>query len=179
MSKELQAIALKNILRSLKEGGRLLLMYPVRHDAYDVVEQVIQTPKWSSHFVSYPPPREFISEEQYRGEILSQLPFWVNLEKTEIPCYYESDEEMQASINCWLSHVDQIPEDKRKEFLVDVAEAYKRFRELTEPTMYYSSLIITGTSPKLTISSAPKAGMFDSEMPKNGVEDHVSFQYDK
>ena len=144
---ELQAKALENIIESLAENGRLLLMYPMRHDAYDVVEQVIKKPEWKDYFIDYPPPREFITEERYRSDIISHMPIELHVEKKEIPCQYTDDREMRLSINCWLSHVDNIPSELKESFLVDVAESYKRHRGILEPTMYYSTLEITGEKP--------------------------------
>lgn len=144
---ELQARALGNIIESLVENGRLLLMYPMRHDAYDVVEQVIAKPEWRDYFIDYPPPREFITEEKYRSDIISHMPMELHVEKKEIPCRYNDDKEMRLSINCWLSHVDKIPVELKESFLVDVAESYKRHRGISEPIMYYSTLEITGEKP--------------------------------
>lgn len=158
---DFQVKALNNIIRSLKENGRLLLMYPTKHDAYDVVNSVIRKPEWQDYFISYPPPREFISEEKYRYEILTQLSLGLNVEQKEIPCRYKNDHEMKDSINCWLSHVDRIPEDKKDAFLTDVAESYKAYHHSAEPIMYYSTLEITGLKPAFRLSQAP----------------HLSFEY--
>lgn len=102
---EHQATALENISNSLKENGRLLLMYPMRHDAYDVVDLVIQKPEWRDFFVNYPPPRQFITEEYYREEIINHMPMEMHVEKKELACHYTNDKEMRDSINCWLRHV--------------------------------------------------------------------------
>lgn len=145
--KEHQVKALQNIVGSLKEGGRLLLMYPMRHDAYDVVNQVIVRDEWKDYFVNYEQPREFISEEFYRNEIINQISITMHVTKKEIACDYTSDKEMIDSINCWLGHVDVVPEEKKEKFLISVAEAYKKHRGINKPTMYYSTLEITGQKP--------------------------------
>ena len=143
-----QVKALNNIVRSLTENGRILLMYPLRHDAYTVVSEVITRPQWERYFSNYEMPRSFISEAQYRF-ITQQIPMTFNLQKKELKCKYKDDEEMISSINCWLAHVDEIPSEHKSSFLVDVASAYKTFRNISEPTMYYSTLEITGIKNSL------------------------------
>lgn len=141
---EEQLTALTNIIHSLNESGRLFLMYPLKHDAYEVVTAVTKRPEWQKYFETYTMPRAFITAEQYKA-ILEQIPMEIHVEQKEIECCYKDDQEMIASINCWLAHVDEIPneEDKNK-FLMAVVAAYKEFRKITEPTMYYSTLEITG-----------------------------------
>lgn len=150
ISLENQLTALKNIIHSLNEHGTLFLMYPMKHDAYDVVSEVIKTPRWSAYFVNYGMPRAFITDEQYQEEIIRNIPMDIGVERKEIECRYKDDKEMMESINCWLAHVDQIPSEQEKQlFLLDVANAYKKYRGINEPIMYYSVLEITGS--KLTL----------------------------
>lgn len=144
-----QLAALNNIIRSLNESGKLFLMYPMKHDAYDVVSEVIKMPKWVDYFTNYGMPRSFITDEQYQEEIIRNIPMELGIVKKEIECRYQDDNEMMASINCWLAHVDQLPsEQEKQQFLLDVTSAYKKHRGITEPIMYYSVLEITGS--KLT-----------------------------
>jgi trans-aconitate methyltransferase len=154
---EFQITALNNIIQSLKENGRLLLMYPMKHDAYDTVEQVIKKPEWKEYFIEYSQPREFITEEKYRSEIIDNLSLNLNVKRKEIPCHYENDKEMRDSINCWLSHVDRIPEKLKEAFLFDVAESYKLVHGTTEPIMYYSTLEIAGIKLAPRLSSVATA----------------------
>lgn len=150
-----QLHALNNIIQSLNEHGKLFLMYPLRHDAYDVVDMVIKKPEWQEYFSEYSLPRPFITEEQYTDEILAYIPMDINVAKKEIECRYTDDEEMMASINCWLSHVDEIPQDKKHQFLLDVANSYKQHRGISEPIMYYSTLEITGEKYTLRNTLTP------------------------
>lgn len=41
---ENQALALIKIVNALKPNGQMFLMYPLRHDAYDVADQMLKTP---------------------------------------------------------------------------------------------------------------------------------------
>lgn len=141
---DVQLAALNNIIKSLNENGKLFLMYPLKHDAYDVVNQVIQKPEWKVFFTDYSMPRSFITEEQYRDEIIDSIPMEINLVRKEIECRYQDDNEMKSSINCWLAHVDQIPAELKDIFLDDVLNSYKAYRGISEPIMYYSTLEITG-----------------------------------
>ncbi|MFC3908548.1 class I SAM-dependent methyltransferase [Legionella dresdenensis] len=140
-----QADALQKIIQSLNEDGNLFLMYPLKHDAYEVVTEVIKRPHWQKYFQNYAMPRSFITEEQYKDLILSHIPMDISVQKKEIECRYTSDQEMVDSINCWLAHVDEISEPREKnQFLWEVAEAYKAFRGISTPAMFYSTLEITG-----------------------------------
>ncbi len=129
----------------------------MRHDAYDTVEQVIKKPEWKEYFVEYSQPRELITEEKYRSEIIENLSLNLNVKRKEMPCRYENDKEMRDSINCWLSHVDKIPEELKETFLLDVAESYKLAHGTTEPIMYYSTLEIAGIKLAPRLSSVAKA----------------------
>jgi trans-aconitate methyltransferase len=147
-----QLRALENIIKSLAENGNLILMYPLKHDAYAVVNDVIKRPRWQKYFTNYEMPRSFITEEQYKL-IISRIPeelMKVSVVKKEIECRYKDEQEMISSINCWLAHVDEIPlEEEKKAFLAEVAQAYKAHRMISHPTMYYSTLEITGTKISL------------------------------
>jgi ubiquinone/menaquinone biosynthesis C-methylase UbiE len=150
-----QIKALNNIIRSLNEDGKLFLMYPMRHDAYDVVDAVIKMPRWQEYFVGYSMPRAFITEQLYKNAIISKIPMIITVEKKEIECCYKDDKEMMDSINCWLAHVDEIPEpEDKQEFLKDVVKAYKIHRGISTPTMYYSTLEMTGE--KYTFENVPE-----------------------
>lgn len=145
-----QLSALNNIIHSLNEDGKLYLMYPLKHDIYDVVSNIITDPKWLPFFSNYSMPRNFITEEQYRDEIIEHIPLDITLEKKEIECHYKDDAEMMASINCWLAHVDEIPsQEDKSQFLTDVMEAYKKHRGIEEPIIYYSILELTASKLSL------------------------------
>lgn len=140
-----QLKALNNIIRSLNENGKLFLMYPMKHDAYDVVDKVIKMPRWQEYFVGYSMPRAFITEQLYKLAIISKIPMDIRVHKKELECHYKDEEEMKDSINCWLAHVDEIPkQEDKQEFLMDVVNAYKKHRGISTPTMYYSTLEIIG-----------------------------------
>ncbi|MDP1602216.1 MAG: class I SAM-dependent methyltransferase [Legionella sp.] len=150
VSIENQLEALKNIIRSLNGEGKFFLMYPLKHEAYNIVDTVIKKPEWQPFFKGYSMPRSFITEEQYQDNIISNIPMDISIEKKEIECRYKNDDEMLSSINCWLAHVDEIPHPKDKEkFLLDVVAAYKKYRNINEPTMFYSILEITGNKNTL------------------------------
>lgn len=69
----------------------------------------------------------------------------IKVEKKEIECRYKDDKKMMESINCWLAHVDEIPkQEDKQEFLMDIVKAYKTHRGISTPTMYYSTLEMTG-----------------------------------
>ncbi|KTD03804.1 methyltransferase [Legionella geestiana] len=144
-----QRKAIENIIRSLKDDGHMFLMYPLKHDAYLVVEEVVHRPDWADFFRDYPMPRTFISEDEYQC-IVDEIPMEISIRKTELECRYISDDEMKQSINCWLGHVDILPTQALKDkFLSDVVSAYKMHRNTTEPVMYYSTLEISGCKSSL------------------------------
>lgn len=146
-----QVLALKNIVASLKPGGKMLLMYPMRHDAYNIADEMIKYPRWKKYFDNVFSPRPFITESEYRGIINSISEASMTVAQKEIPCHFESYIEMQASIRSWMSYLDNLPEEKlKKEFLKEFTEKYINYRKETTPVMYFNILEIRGVKLELT-----------------------------
>ncbi len=145
---ENQHLALQNILNSLKDGGKIFLMYPMRHDVYDVVDQVILRPAWSSYFHHFK-PRPFVTEETYRRTLQAlNIPYSCN--KKQLVCKFSDYGEMENSIRSWMPHLDRIPDTRKKSlFLADVIEEYLLSRDSSDFSMYFNVLEITGVKISL------------------------------
>lgn len=119
-------------------------MYPMRHDAYDVAEQIIQKSHWQEFFKGGIHLRPFMTEEQYRSACHSEC-MEISVTNKEIPCHFSSISEMQASIGSWMSHLDHLPNETLKQsFLDEFTQAYLSHRGLSEPTMFFSVLEVSG-----------------------------------
>lgn len=141
---ENQALAFSNITHALKPDGKFLIMYPMRHDAYDVAEQIIQKSHWQEFFKDGVHLRPFMTEEQYLSACHSEC-MAMSVANKEIPCRFSSISEMQASIGSWMSHLDHFPNEALKQsFLDEFTQAYLSHRGLSEPTMFFSVLEVSG-----------------------------------
>jgi trans-aconitate methyltransferase len=140
-----QKLAIKNVVNALKPGGRMFLMYPMRHDAYDVAGKIIAYPKWKKYFEGYPSPRPFVTEAEYRELLHSIGEAKISVTQKELPCEFESYSEMQASIRSWMAYLDRLPDERLKqEFLDEFTQAYVKHRKVNRPIMYFSILEISG-----------------------------------
>lgn len=147
-----QLLALQNIVSALKPGGRMYLMYPMRHDAYDVAEQMTTSLYWRKYFDDSFLARPFVSETSYREIANAVKDAELAINRLEVPCLFESWSEMQASIRSWMPHLDHLPNDKLKqEFVDEFVQEYANYRRVTTPIMYFNVLEITG-SKKLELT---------------------------
>ncbi|MFT3741538.1 MAG: methyltransferase domain-containing protein [Gammaproteobacteria bacterium] len=134
-----QEKALRNIITHLKEGGSVLLMYPMRHDVYDIINSVVERDYWKPKFNNFK-PRPFISEEKFRS-VLQGLPLQGSCIKKEISCKFENMDEMQKSIRTWIRHIDELDIDSEKsKFIKEVASEYLYKKDLADPVMSFSVL---------------------------------------
>ena len=147
-----QTIAFSNISNALKPDGKLLIMYPLRHDTYDIAEALIKQSQWQGFFKNKFQLRPFMTEEQYMNTCHSEY-METSVIKKEILCHFSSAAEMHASIRSWMSHLDVLPNEELKQaFLIDFTEAYLKHRGLSEPIMFFSVLEVSGKkkAPYLT-----------------------------
>lgn len=151
---ENQALAFENITNALKPNGKLLIMYPMKHDAYNVADELIKQTQWQKFFSSGIQLRPFMTKEQYISACHSEQ-MELSINSKEIPCHFSSIAEMKSSIQSWMRHLDLLPsDDLKKTFLNEFTEAYLKHRRISEPTMFFSVLEISGnkTSPKATLT---------------------------
>jgi len=143
---ENQLVALQNIVNALKPNGRMYLMYPMRHDAYDVADIMISSPYWRKYFGDSFLPRPFVSETSYKEIASAVIDAELTVNRLEIPCLFESWSEMQESIRSWMPHLDHLPNEKLKqEFVDEFVHEYANHRRVTTPIMYFNVLEITGS----------------------------------
>lgn len=141
-----QSRALQNMFRSLKEGGRFILMYPMRHDIYDIVDRVIISPEWCEHFENGIQHRPFFSENEYRT-IVNSFSDTYSVTMKCIPYEYETYDAMIDSMLSWLKASDEIhDENEKREFIKTIANKYLTYRD--EPpgkyVVYFSVLEVSG-----------------------------------
>lgn len=143
---ELLEKALRNIVASLKENGKMLLMYPLKHDVYETLAIVTKLPQWITYFENFSRPRPFFTAENVAG-FLKKLPVTANIVSEEFVVEFSDKSEMRNSIRSWLPHLTLLPDDETKEqFLEDVACEYLTSHNLSEnnPSMHFSILNIRG-----------------------------------
>ncbi len=154
-----QSLALSNIVRSLKPGGTLLLMYPLRHDAYEVADKLIKSEKWKTTFKDFNSPRPFVSRDYYESIIASIPSVDFTVKSKALPCVFNSREEMQSSIKSWMSYLDYIESDALKtRFLDDFTDAYLSFSNLANDhfEMYFNVLEISGHKLQASHHNTPE-----------------------
>ena len=113
-----QSLAFANMIKALKPNGRLLIMYPMRHDAYDVAAELIKQSQWQEYFKGDFKLRPFMTKEQYRRTCHSAQ-MEISVTHKKIPCHFSSTTEMQASIQSWMSHLDLLPTNELKQTFLD------------------------------------------------------------
>jgi ubiquinone/menaquinone biosynthesis C-methylase UbiE len=147
-----QYIALRNIVNSLKEGGQLFLMYPMRHDVYDIADKITQQNPWSSYFYNFK-PRPFFSEISYH-QILEKLNISFTCNRRQLVCKFNDYAEMESSIRSWMSYLDKLPDERRKTlFLADIIDEYLRVKNSSDYLMHFNVLEINGI--KMTLQLQP------------------------
>lgn len=140
-----QRMALMNIVRSLQSNGRMLLMYPMRHDVYDVIDQVIKRSEWKKYFQEFTNPRLFVSEDKYRC-ILQELKLKaLNINRKKLECKFADKEEMVGSIRSWLPYLSQIQDQNaQRVFLETIVDEYLNFKRSEVYIMHFNILEISG-----------------------------------
>jgi trans-aconitate methyltransferase len=145
-----QKRALINIVKALKEDGKLLLMYPMRHSVYDVIDRVTQYPQWQTYFKTFQANRPFLDEQTYLG-LLKDLPLEHKVVQKKTLTYpFQDQNEMHAFIRGWLPHLKQLAEPTLQDaFIQDIIKAYMEYHHLQDYKMYFEVLEIHGIKPKL------------------------------
>lgn len=142
-----QASALKNIVKSLKENGRMLLMYPMRHDVYDVIDNMIKRSPWNEYSLDTMQPRPFISEEKYR-QLLKDLLGNLFVEKMKLEYLFKDRNEMMLSIQSWCPYIDKFQnENERKFFIEELIDNHLSFKNRNVYSMDFNILKISGVKP--------------------------------
>lgn len=140
-----QKSAFINIIKSLKEKGRVLLMYPMRHDVYDVIDRIVERVEWNRYFHEFPSPRSFIDENTYRV-LLSDLKLdTLDVTRKQLECRFNNKEEMMQSIRSWLPHLDRINNENEKFIFVEtITEEYRCTKNSDDYVMHFNVLEISG-----------------------------------
>lgn len=140
-----QENALKRITASLKPGGELFLMYPMKHDVYNVIETALSQAEWAPYFNNYPAPRPFYTKSDYE-KILEKLPLeHVELNDQIIPYRFSDKNAMLISMISWMAQLERLPPEKIRPFLETIYKNYlvQHSQDDTgSPSMFFHILLL-------------------------------------
>lgn len=143
-----QKTALINIVKSLKENGKILLMYPMRHDIYDVIDTIVIKPKWEKYFQGFSASRPFIDQSSYLILLIDLNLDNLCVNRKQLDYTFSNQKEMAQFINGWLPHVDKIEDEATKDaFITEIINEYLDIKELTNFTMHFNVLEINAVKP--------------------------------
>ncbi len=123
-----QPAFLRGVHRLLKPGGRLLISCGGKGSSAEVVEvmqAIIQRPRWLSYFVDFPFPYHFHDDQDYRAWLL-QAGFIVDrVELVEKDMTHPGRDGLAGWLRTtWLPYTQRVPENEREAFIGDCLDTY-------------------------------------------------------
>jgi len=121
---------LSAVFRSLKEGGRLFFQMGGRGNAQeimDIADAMIHSSPWKQYFEGFHSPYTFLSADEYR--FLLKRAGFTGIRAELIPKDMAQDgkEGLAGWIRTtWLPYTERIEEQRRDEFISDLANAYMK-----------------------------------------------------
>lgn len=136
---------LRGIRQSLKPGGRMLVQMGGEGNAakiIEVVEALINIPKWSGYFGNFEFPYGFHNPENYR-KWLTALDFTVNrVELVPKDMVQENKQGLASWIRTtWLPYTHAVPEHHREEFIDELAERYIQQNPVRNDGMIHVAMV--------------------------------------
>lgn len=119
-----QKTALKNMHNSLKDKGKLLLLFPVVHGFGTALQDVVSNKKWAPYFKIFNPNWHFFAPNEYQ-RYLQETGFKAQrLEIMHRDETYPNKAIFADSISHWLPHLRILPENLKADFLEDLVNTY-------------------------------------------------------
>lgn len=121
-----QQAALNGIKIALKSGGKAFLRLTSKgwDPVQEVADSLIQSEKWSPHFISFQDPIHRYSKEEYIALVEQAGLQIVRIEEVFEDDFLASAELLGKQIKSWLPHLKYLPTDLQNAFLDDVVNHY-------------------------------------------------------
>lgn len=139
-----QATTLANMYEHLKNGGTILVQMSPQNDNFleDAVVMTMDDKKWMAYFNNYE-PQYYLSETshlQYK-KMLNEIGFKISFFHTnEKEITFANDESFALWLQGWLPQVSVIPKPLKKNFVLQIAEAFRYIKEQHDSEISYSYL---------------------------------------
>lgn len=125
---------LRGIERSLKPGGRMLIQCGGRgsdDDIFSLSRLIIKSDKWSGYFQDYSNPHGIYGPDEYHDWLaqagLEELKASVTVRDMLFPGRSGLEGFIRTT---WLSLTSRIPEEKREQFISEIADRYLELRPI-------------------------------------------------
>ncbi len=127
LSPQEQLLALSRIQSILKDTGKLILTFGMRHEPlWSIVDESVSSDQWSEYFNDFVNPRTFYTPTQYK-KLLVKAGFEVlSIQSKPITYKFRDIATLLNFVKSWLPHVNCVPKDKRDEYMESIGEAYLR-----------------------------------------------------
>lgn len=115
-----------NIYLALKPQGKALLRMSSegKRPFNEILNKVIETPSWSQYFENFISPASYQSENNLRS-IISQANLKViKIDDATKISNFSDKEKFCTWLMSWLPHRNQIPENLREKFMMEVIDRY-------------------------------------------------------
>lgn len=119
-----QQRALKNFKSMLKEGGCILLKFPIGDGFEKALDKVMQFQKWNKYFHKFHSGWYFHTKAEYEQFVLQADLKPISIEEGILDECYDNEEELAKAISYWLPHMQQIPENQQRAFLNDLVKLF-------------------------------------------------------
>ncbi|KAF0133278.1 MAG: trans-aconitate 2-methyltransferase [Candidatus Saganbacteria bacterium] len=121
-------LALKNIYKALRNGGRIVLQFGGKNNAHQVVdafEKVINEQKYSPYFNDMEFPWSFLTVEEYKL-LLIEIGFTkVDVFMSQKNAILNGKQELEGWIrSTWTPYLSRLPEDSIDSFVREVIECF-------------------------------------------------------
>ncbi len=118
----------KGLFNSLKPGGKILLQMGGKGNArpiLSVLEETLAMPEWKPYFDNFSFPYGFYGTEEYKAMLLENG-FKINrLELIPKDMEHDGKDGLKGWIRTtWLPYTEQVPEEKRDEFIEAISTRY-------------------------------------------------------
>ncbi len=127
---------LRGVGRALRPGGRLLFQMGGRGNAAEVIasiEGLFSTARWKPFFKDFTFPYWFYGPDDYRNWLPKAGLHPTRVELIPKTMQHRSRSGLAGWIRtAWLPYTQQVPPDRRDEFIDDLLESYFRMRLLDE-----------------------------------------------
>jgi trans-aconitate 2-methyltransferase len=132
---------LEGILRALKKNGRALLQmggYGNAADIIQILKEMLKEPPWYHYFKNFQFPYGFYAPEEYEQWIKIVGFSKQRIELIPKDMVHQNQDGLEGWIRTtWLPYTEKIPEDKKPEFIHELASRYiKKFPPNDEGNIY-------------------------------------------
>jgi trans-aconitate 2-methyltransferase len=127
---------LRSIERSLKPGGRMLIQCSGRgsdDDIFALSRRIIKNDRWARYFQNYSNPHGIYGPDEYHAWLSLAGLEEVRVNLTAREMLFPGRSGLEGFIRTtWLSLTSCIPEEKREQFITEIADRYLELRPIED-----------------------------------------------